>query len=79
VTLLPDAMRAIDRLGFDRRVPPRISAVGRPYTPIDSPCIVVDRDDESGRPVGPLRKQNVIRRAREERARRELDSQEEDT
>lgn len=52
-----------------------ISAVGRPYTPIDSPCIVVDRDDES-RPAGPLRKQNVIRRAREERARRELGSRE---
>lgn len=44
-----------------------ITAVGRPYSPIDSPCIIVDRDDD-GRPAGPRRKENAIRRAREARA-----------
>jgi CRISPR-associated protein Cas2 len=44
-----------------------ITALGRAYSPFDSPCIVVDRDDE--RPVaGTLRKQHAIRRARETRA-----------
>lgn len=46
-----------------------ISAVGRPYSPLDSPCIVVDRDEEESRPTGPLRSVNAIRRAREARAR----------
>ena len=44
-----------------------ITAVGRPYSPFDSPCIVVDRDDEA-KPAGPLRTMNAIRRAREARA-----------
>ncbi len=44
-----------------------ITAVGRPYSPFDSPCIVVDRGDEA-KPTGPLRTSNAIQRAREARA-----------
>jgi len=44
-----------------------ITAVGRPYSPFDSPCIVVDREDEA-QPAGPLRTTNAIRNAREARA-----------
>lgn len=44
-----------------------ITALGRPYSPLDSPCIVVDHGDET-RPVGPLRASNAIQRAREARA-----------
>lgn len=44
-----------------------ITAVGRPYSPFDSPCVVVDRDDEA-KPAGPLRTTNAIQRAREARA-----------
>jgi CRISPR-associated protein Cas2 len=44
-----------------------ISAVGRPYSPFDSPCIVIDHDDERVT-TGPLRTSNAIRRAREARA-----------
>lgn len=44
-----------------------ISALGRPYSPLDSPCIVVDHDDET-RSAGPLRTSNAIQRAREARA-----------
>jgi CRISPR-associated protein Cas2 len=45
-----------------------ISALGRAYSPLDSPCIVVDRDDENRPPTGPRRKQQAIQRAREARA-----------
>jgi CRISPR-associated protein Cas2 len=44
-----------------------ITALGRAYSPFDSPCIVIDHDDE-GRPGGTLRGRNAIRRAREARA-----------
>jgi CRISPR-associated protein Cas2 len=44
-----------------------ITAVGRPYSPFDSPCIVVDRGDEAT-PAGPLRTTNARQRARETRA-----------
>jgi len=44
-----------------------ITALGRAYSPLDSPCIVVDRGDDT-RPVGPLRTTNAIQRAREARA-----------
>lgn len=49
-----------------------ISAVGRPYSPFDSPCIVVDRDGDGPTP-GTLRKQNALQRAREARALAALD------
>lgn len=49
-----------------------ISAVGRPYSPFDSPCIVVDRDGDGPIP-GTLRKQNALQRARETRALAALD------
>jgi CRISPR-associated protein Cas2 len=45
-----------------------ITAIGRAYTTIDSPCIIVDRDGEDdGR--GTKRRVEAIRRAREARAR----------
>lgn len=44
-----------------------ITALGRSYSPLDSPCIVVDHGDET-KPAGPLRASNAIQRAREARA-----------
>jgi CRISPR-associated protein Cas2 len=43
-----------------------ITALGRAYTPLDSPCIIVDRDDD-GPPPGTLRMRNAGARARERR------------
>lgn len=51
-----------------------ITALGRPYTTLDSPCIIVDRDDEAGeRTSGTKRRVEAIERARGARtaARRE--------
>jgi CRISPR-associated protein Cas2 len=45
-----------------------ITALGRPYSPLDTPCIIVDRDDE-GAPTGPLRMQHAIEAARDARRR----------
>jgi CRISPR-associated protein Cas2 len=45
-----------------------IAALGRAYSPLDAPCIVVDHDDEM-RPAGTARKQTAIARSREARAR----------
>lgn len=48
-----------------------ISALGRPYSPLDSPCIVVDRDDDDrARLVGTARTIQAAGRAREKRALR---------
>jgi hypothetical protein len=44
-----------------------ITSIGRAYSDLDSPCIVVDRDEESGQVVGTKRKVEAIRRARERR------------
>jgi CRISPR-associated protein Cas2 len=46
-----------------------ISALGRPYSPFDSPCIVVDHDDDvRARSVGTARTLQAAERARERRA-----------
>jgi CRISPR-associated protein Cas2 len=46
-----------------------ISALGRPYSPIDSPCIVVDHDDDSRmRVVRTARSEQAAARAKEKRA-----------
>ena len=46
-----------------------ISALGRAYSPIDSPCIVVDGyDDSRMRIVGTARSEQAARRSREKRA-----------
>jgi CRISPR-associated protein Cas2 len=56
-----------------------ISAVGRPYSPFDSPCIVVDHDDDGGPwPTRTLRTAKAMERAREARGHRQLMLQEED-
>lgn len=52
-----------------------ITALGRPYSSIDSPCLVIERDDEVPT-AGPLRTVTAIRRAREARV---LASQQEDS
>lgn len=44
-----------------------ITALGRPYSPLDAPCIVVDRDDE-GAPAGTLRSAIQIARGGHGRA-----------
>jgi CRISPR-associated protein Cas2 len=46
-----------------------ITSLGRAYTPLDSPCIVIDRDEESERTSGPLRKVVAAERARAQRSR----------
>lgn len=48
-----------------------ITAIGRAYSTLDSPCIIVDRDGDAGEVVGTRRHVDRIRRAREERAREE--------
>jgi CRISPR-associated protein Cas2 len=46
-----------------------ISALGRPYSPFDSPCIVVDHDEDMrARPVGTARTIQASERARSKRA-----------
>ena len=42
-----------------------ITALGRVYSHLDSPCIVVDRDEDVGEGAGTKRKVEAIRRARE--------------
>lgn len=51
-----------------------ISSVGRAYSTIDSPCIVVDRDEDAGELIGTKRKVEALQRAR----RRMSDAREED-
>ena len=46
-----------------------ITAIGRAYTTLDSPCIVVDREQDAGEITGTKRKLDALRRAREHRAR----------
>ena len=45
-----------------------ITSLGRAYSTLDSPCIIVDRDDESGETAGTSRRIEALRRARERRA-----------
>ncbi len=46
-----------------------ITALGRAYTTLDSPCIIVDRHDEAGERVkGTKRRVEASERARDERA-----------
>ncbi len=48
-----------------------ITALGRAYTTLDSPCIIVDHEAEAGEPVsGTKRRVEAIERARDERATR---------
>jgi CRISPR-associated protein Cas2 len=45
-----------------------ISAIGRAYSTLDSPCIIVDRAQEAGEIRGTKRKVDALNRARERRA-----------
>lgn len=46
-----------------------ISALGRAYSTLDSPCIIVDREVDAGETAGRTKRhEDAIRRAREERA-----------
>ena len=45
-----------------------ITALGRAYTTLDSPCIIVDREAEAGEVIGTKRRVDAIQRARAERA-----------
>jgi CRISPR-associated protein Cas2 len=53
-----------------------ISSLGRAYSTLDSPCIIVDRDDEAGEVTGTKRKIDAIQRAREKRALERLEEEE---
>lgn len=52
-----------------------ISSIGRAYSTIDSPCIVVDREEDAGELTGTKRKVEALQRARQ---RRVADRREED-
>lgn len=45
-----------------------ITAIGRAYATLDSPCIIVDREQEAGEITGTRRRVDALRRARERRA-----------
>ncbi len=45
-----------------------ITAMGRAYSTLDRPCIIVDREHETGEIAGTKRKVDAIRLAREQRA-----------
>lgn len=44
-----------------------ISSLGRAYSTLDSPCIIVDRDDDVAEVVGTKRRIDAMQRAREKR------------
>ena len=50
-----------------------ISAVGRPCSRLDAPCLVIDGDDEDQPLTGPRRHVEAIERARDERRDRRED------
>lgn len=50
-----------------------IAALGRAYNTLDSPCIIVDRDDAEERVPGTKRRVEAIERARIERCERTRD------
>jgi CRISPR-associated protein Cas2 len=70
-----DQVLLVDLGPVDGRGDRVITAVGRAYSTLDSPCIIVDREQEAGEIRGTKRKVDAIRRARERRA---LDGIEED-
>lgn len=41
-----------------------ITALGRPYSAIDAPCIIVDRDETVGAATGTRRSEEAVRRVR---------------
>jgi len=53
-----------------------ITSLGRAYSTLDSPCIIVDRDEEAGEAAGTARRIAALRRARELRATREEEDDE---
>jgi CRISPR-associated protein Cas2 len=44
-----------------------ITSLGRGYSTLDSPCIVVDRDEDAGEGAGTRRKIEALQRARQRR------------
>jgi len=53
-----------------------ITALGRAYSTLDSPCIIVDREYDAGEITGTKRKVDAIRRAREKRTLERLEEDE---
>lgn len=62
-----DQVLFVDLGPVDGRGDRVITSIGRAYSDIDAPCIVVDREEESGPVAGTKRKVDAIRRAREQR------------
>jgi CRISPR-associated protein Cas2 len=48
-----------------------ITAMGRAYTTLDAPCIVVDGEDDAGPPAGTRRSAEALERGRQRRARQQ--------
>lgn len=46
-----------------------ISSIGRAYATVDSPCIIVDREEDAAERAGTKRKAEALARAREQRTR----------
>jgi len=62
-----DQVLFVDLGPVDGRGDRVIAAIGRAYSTVDSPCIIVDREDEAGEMVGTKRKVEAIHRARQRR------------
>ena len=62
-----DQVLFVDLGPADGRGDRKITALGRAYTTIDSPCIIVDREHEAGDLSGTKRRIEAIQRARERR------------
>lgn len=59
-----DQVLFVDLGPVDGRGDRAVAALGRPYSTLDSPCIIVDRDVDAGEARGTKRKVEAIRRTR---------------
>jgi CRISPR-associated protein Cas2 len=71
-----DQVLFVDLGPAEGRAERAISALGRPYTTLDSPCIVVDQDSDPGEGGGTRRWEEAMERARDARLRRTFEEEE---
>jgi CRISPR-associated protein Cas2 len=62
-----DQVLFVDLGPADGRGERAIASIGRAYSTLDSPCIVVDREDDAGELRGTKRKVEALQRARQRR------------
>lgn len=63
-----DQVLFVDLGPADARGERVISSIGRAYSTLNSPCIVVDREEDAGELLGTKRKVDALRRARRRRS-----------